>query len=127
MLQEGNLGLHLDRDTDQARNPKLARPNLSGLAAKADPTTGALKISVETREAHLEAYAEEQGGHEAGWGHCLDDFREHWPTQEGTVALAYGYRSRRAPNATPERIVDDTVHLGLTRSKAPTTLISANC
>ena len=35
--------------------------------------------------------------------------------EEAAVALAYGHRGRRAPNATPERIAADAVHLARTR------------
>ena len=35
--------------------------------------------------------------------------------EKGAAALAHGHRGRKAPNATPESVVTDVVHLAHTR------------
>ena len=48
--------------------------------------------------------------------------------ERGAAALAHGHRGRRAPNATPDALAADVVHLAGTRcTQGPITPISESC
>ena len=47
--------------------------------------------------------------------------------EKGVAAVAHGHRVRRAPNAIPEAVACDVVHLPPPGTQGPTTPISASC
>ena len=53
--------------------------------------------------------------------HARRTLAAYW--EKGAAALAHGHRGRKAPNATPEAVVADVVHLAHNRYAGPTTPI----
>ena len=47
--------------------------------------------------------------------------------EKGVAAVAHGHRGRRAPNATPETVSADVVHLAAPGTQVPTIPILASC